>query len=146
MKSLLKDCKIVRAGNYASGTTDVKAPLLGVDTTGGGPVSFLVDLATIAAGAVTTVKLQHSDDTTDGNFADIAGTAQTVAADDDNGYKVLELLEPSKKYVRCYIDKDGANAVGASVTAILWNAGSAPAVQPSGVAGELHVAAVSGTA
>lgn len=146
VKSIFKDCKMVPAADYASGTTDVKGPTAGVDTKGFDTIEFVLHVAAVATGATTSVKLQHSDDTTDGNFADIAGTSQTIADDDDNQLFVLSLEKPVKRYVRLYIDKDATNAVGASAVAYLSNAETKPVTQPTGVQGEFFVSPASGTA
>lgn len=145
MKTIRHDCKVVEAAAYASGTADVKAPLAGVDTKGYDTIEFVVHLGVIAAGAVTTAKLQQSDDTTDGNFADIAGSAVSIAADDDGEFKVLTIHKPRERYVRLYLDKDATNAVGASVTAFLHDAESSPVGQAT-VGGVLLVEPVEGTA
>ena len=146
VKTIFKDCKIVTAGTYATGTADVKLPTTGVDTKGYDVAEFVLHLATIAAGAVTTAKVQQSDDTTDGNFSDLEGTSQTIADDDDNGVKIFTIVKPTKRYLRLYVDKDASNAVGASALCYLHGAEIKPVTQASDVAGELHVTPAEGTA
>jgi hypothetical protein len=146
LKALTKDCKIITAADYASGTADVKGPTAGIDVSGFTAIAFIVKWAAIAAGAVTSIKLQHSDTTTDGDFADVATSAQTVADDADNKIHVIEALQLTKKYYRLYIDKDAANAVAGSAIAILHGTQKFPVTQPSEVASELIVVPTSGTA
>ena len=50
---------------------------------------------------------------------------------------VLDIFRPSKRYVSAYLTKDGANAAGVDITAILYNAGREPTSQSTGSAGVL---------
>jgi hypothetical protein len=146
VKSLIKDAKIITVGDYASGTSDRKLPSAGLDCKGYTKLAIIIKWAAIAAGAVTSVKLQHSDTTTDGDFADVATTAQTIADDYDNKITVIEALALTKRYYRILIDKDAANATAESAIGVLHGADVMPVTKPSEVAAELVVNPVSGTA
>lgn len=143
MLSLVKDALITRVSNaVAAGTTDVECTA--VDMAGYDAVVFVVALGTITSSAVTSVKVQHSDDNS--TFADVAASAITVADDDDNQLFVAEVLRPTKRYVRCVIDRGTANCVVDSVVAIQHAARETPVTQPATTTGEVHVSPISGTA
>lgn len=146
LKSVLKDCKVITALDYASGSADRKGPTAGIDLSGFTGIAFIIKWATIAASAVTSVKVQHSDTTTDGDFADLATSAQTIADDYDNKITVIEVQAPLKRYIRLYVDKDATNATAESAVAVLTGAQKLPVTQPAEVAGELMVSPASGTA
>lgn len=132
MKSIAKDVQIAVGAVYASGTASVKGPTTGVDTKGFNKVTCVVTLATIAAGATTSFKLQQSDTAVDdAGFVDItSAAASTIADDDDNQYRVIE-CQPTKRYVRGLMTKDASNAVGASWLFILHQADVVPVTQPA---------------
>lgn len=146
IKSILKDCKIITVGDYASASADRKLPTAGLDCNGFTKLCIIIKWATIAAGAVTSVKLQHSDTTTDGDFADVATSAQTIADDYDNKITVIEALFLTKRYYRILIDKDAANNTAESAVALLHGVDKFPVTQPAEVAGELIINPTSGTA
>lgn len=147
IKSLLKDVSWVTAGDYASAAADRKLPLTGVDTKNFTGIFFLIKWATIAVGAVTSVKLQHSDTTTDGDFTDVATSLQAVVDSDDNKITIIEALELTKRYYRILIDKDAVNATAESAVAGLTGAHKLPVSQASEVlfGGELITNPQTGT-
>lgn len=133
MRSLAKDAKFVVAAAYASGTATVKAPATGIDTNGYERACFILNLATIATGAVQSFKVQESDTAVDdSNFVDItSAAAATIADDDDDQIRVVE-VRPSKRYVRGLFTKDGTNAAAGTVTCILFNGDDVPVTQAAG--------------
>lgn len=139
--------KIVRHnGAVAAGTSDID-PSAGVDCNGFDSVTFIVAFGAITASAVTSIKLQQSsDDGSSDAYTDVAGTSVTVADDDDNQYKYVELINPQERYVKCYVTRGTANAVVDGIVAVLHGAGNQPTTQPTGVEGEIHNTAVAGTA
>lgn len=103
------DTKLTTALDYASASADRNGA--GLDMRGYAGVRAIVKFAAIAAGAVTSIKLQQSDD--DGGsdaYSDIEGSAMTVAADDDDQIFATTLVNPQKRYVRVVVDKDASNA------------------------------------
>lgn len=130
----------------AAGTTDIDPTAIDMD--GFDSVCFIVQFGAIVAGAVTSVKAQQSSD--DGNadaFADLAGTAQTVADDDDNKAFVIDIHRPSERYVKPYIVRGTQNATVESVVAIQYCARNAPVTQPASIGGvETHNSPAEGTA
>lgn len=133
MQSLVKNCKWVVAAQYASGTATTKCPATGVDCKGAERVVFELAIAGVATGGVQSFKLQESDTAVDdAGFVDITGATATTIADDDDGQIRLVEVKPSKRYVRGLLTKDASNAVGATVTAILFNFDDVPVTQDAG--------------
>jgi len=128
--------------DYASGTADRNSA--SVDMQGKEWVLFIAKFATVAAGAVTSVKLQQSAD--DSTFADLAGTGVTVAADDDNQSFAIALYRPSDRYVRLVVDKDAANATAETAFAISDPAGVGLASITDEITVEMHYSPAEGTA
>lgn len=143
MFSLVKDALITRVSNAVSaGTTTVNSTA--VDMAGYDAVAFVVSFGTITSTAVTSVKVQHSDDNS--SFSDVEGSAISVADDDDNQVFIAEVLRPIKRYVRCTVVRGTANAVIDTITAIQHAARETPVTQPDTTTGEVHVSPISGTA
>lgn len=149
MHMLSEAVKTVRHnGAAAAGTTDVD-PSNGVDTAGFQAVQFEVAFGAITAGAVTSIKAQQSSDDGDSDaYSDIAGTSITVADDDDGKVFILDIRNPTKRYVKCYVDRGTQNAVLEGITAHLYDpTESLPITQDSTVGGvERHVTPAEGTA
>ena len=128
----------------AAGTTDIE-PANGVDTADCESVRFLVQFGAITATAVTTIKLQQSDDS-DGSpdaFSDLAGTGLSVADDDDGKVFCVEVVNPQKRYVRCVVDRGTANAV---VDAIISEKGGLRSLPATNANSETTVSPAEGTA
>lgn len=134
MRSLVKETKWGVAAIYSSGTATVKASATGFDATGYESVAFILSLATIAASAVTSFKVQQSDTAVDdAGFTDItSASSTTIAADDDDQLRIVE-VRPTKKYVRALLTKDATNAVGATVLYCMFNGDEVPITQGTGV-------------
>lgn len=98
--------KIVDGLDYASAATDRNGA--GVDMANHEWVIGIVKFAAIATGATTNVHWEQSTDNS--SFADLEGTAITVADDDDNQIFASLLIKPRERYVRMVIDKDASNA------------------------------------
>lgn len=138
-----KAIKVQPVLDYASGTATRNSDA--VDTRGFRGVTFVVHYAAIAAGAATTVKLQGA---TTSNFAtpiDLIGTSITVADDDDNEVRVLELYAPIHRYIRVVVVKDASNAVAESAVAYLYDADEEPVAHAVDAIAEFHHAIGAGT-
>lgn len=109
-------------------------------------VLITVPFGTITSGAVTSIKLQGAPTDVDGDFADLEGTSQTVADDDDNTTFFVDLVKPISRYVRLYITRGTQNAVVGACIATQYNGRVKPATHGTGVSGELHVSPAEGTA
>lgn len=139
--------KIVAALAYASGTADREGA--GQSMVGYETITAIVHFAAINNSAVTAIKMQQSDD--DGNsdaYSDLEGTKIDVAGSDDDQIFYIEVVQPQKKYVRLYEDKDASNAVAESAIYILSGPRERPVTNnvTDLVTGELHVSPDEGTA
>ena len=106
----------------------------------------IIEMGTIAATAVTSIKWQQSDTTTSADFSDLEGTGIDIAADDDDKIFVSELYKPTKRYVRIVVARATANAALRAATYIQYKARSAPVTQGTDVTTELSVGPAEGTA
>lgn len=134
MDGFLKNAKLVRCKNaVAAGTSDI-TDATGVDTSGFEEVAFLIAFGTITGSAVTSVKLQQSDD--DGSsdaYSDLEGSSVNVADTNSNKVVILSCRRPLKKYVRAYVDRGTQNAVVDGIFAILRHPRVSPVTQDSTV-------------
>jgi hypothetical protein len=145
--NLLKNVKISSAVTPAAGvagTTDIEGTIL--DMSGYEGVLMLVRMGAITGSAVTSIKAQQDTDSAGGTMADLLGTSQTIADDDDNEIFVIDLFRPQERYVRLYVDRGTQNAVVASAEYIQYGPKAAPVTQPTGTNGETHVSPAEGTA
>lgn len=124
MDNLGKVVKISPALDYASGTADVAGEI--IDMQGYDGVMCVVHAATIAAGAVTSIKWQQDTDSAGGTMADLEGTGMSIAADDDDQLFISDLYRPQERYVRIYLDKDASNAFAGSAVYYRYRAATQP--------------------
>ncbi len=118
MKNLAKETKVIRVSNaVAAGAADANSSV--VDTAGFEDVTFIVAFGAITAGAVTGVKAQQGTAADGSDMADISDAVVAVADDADNKLVVLEVVKPTKRYVRAVVTRKTQNAVIDDVTAIL---------------------------
>lgn len=97
---------------YSAGTTARKSDA--VNMTGKQSVTFGIHLGTLTSTNVTTIKLQGSLTTTDGDFVDLAGASITVADTGGSKLYLLSVINPNRKlhkYVRAVVTPTVANAV-----------------------------------
>lgn len=150
-KPFLKDVeRIERVMNaVAAGTSDQTSSA--VDMQLGGAfheVTFIALFGTLTASQVTSIKVQQSDDdaATDA-YSDIEGTASSALADADSNKMLAVTVRPSKRYVKCIIDRGTANAVIDGMIAIKKHADEIPVTQPSTIISwETHDYPAEGTA
>lgn len=120
--SRMESIKVLDVADYSSAATDKNSA--GVDMQGFEWCIFIVKLAAVAAAAVTSIKLQESTDNgVVDTFADLEGTAQSIAADDDNQTFAIGIYRPKERYVRCVVDKDATNACAESIVAVCGGGG-----------------------
>ena len=134
----------VAASARAAGQTAINGAM--VDMQGYEGVVAVVEMGTIAATAVTSIKWQQSDTTTSADFSDLEGTGIDIADDDDDKIFVSELYRPTKRYVRIVVARATANAAVRAATYIQYKPREAPVSQGTGVNSELHVGPAEGTA
>lgn len=99
-----------------------------IDTKGFGSVAFVVNTGAIVSDGDFGVKLQESDTTTSGDFADVAAEVvdsnapATLAA--ASAYKLG--YRGFKRYVRVALTKTGGTSIAAGAVAVLGQAQSRP--------------------
>lgn len=144
--SISSEIKITSALDYVSGQAARNGAIL--DMQGYDGVMVVVHFAVIAAGALTSIKMQQDTDVAGATMADLAGTLITVADTGDNDVAVLDLYRPIERYVRVVIGKDAAFASAESAVYYQYGSGQQPTI--SNVAGlvavEFHASPIEGTA
>lgn len=94
----------------AAGTTDVNGRT--IDMAGFEGVAFCVNFGTLTATQVTKIKMQQGAASDGSDMADLAGTLSGAMGDGDSGKSLATcIIRPSKRYVRCVVDRGTANAV-----------------------------------
>lgn len=147
MLGLLKNTKIVRHNNGAAAGTTTITPSAGVDMQGFNSAMFLVLLGALTDTTVPSIKIQQSDDdgVADG-YSDLEGTAFAVTDADDNKVIAVEIIRPTKRYLKLILARATANAVLDGILCILGNAiGPLPITQTT-LGNEVHVTPAEGTA
>lgn len=134
MEGFLKNEKLIRCKNaVAAGATDI-TDAAGVDASGFEEVVFLIVFGTITGSAVTSVKLQQSeDDGSSDGYSDIEGSSVVVADTNSNKVVIVSVRRPKKKWVKPYVDRGTQNAVVDGIFAILRHPRVAPVTQDSTV-------------
>lgn len=133
----------VAASDRAAGSADVNGSAL--DMQGYEGVVAVVEMGTIAATAVTSLKWQQREMAT-ATWADLAGTRFTIAADDDELF-ITELVRPVKRYVRLVVERATANAALRTALYIRYKPRNAPVSQGNSVnADAINVGPAEGTA
>ena len=145
MQGFLTDYTSIQVGlAYAAGTADRTGAT--IDTKGWDGVLTIVQLGAIEAGGTNSVKMQQGALSNATDMADLLGTSQTIADDDDGEVVFIDLYRPGERYVRVYVDKDTSHSCAETVTHILYRGKALPGTHGSGVNGEQHNAPVEGTA
>lgn len=124
----IQQAATVTAG--AAGTSAITSDA--VNMSGYDGCVFIVSFGTITAGAVTSIKVQQCD-TSGGSYADLTGTSQTVADDDDNETFVVDIFQPREQFLKLVVSRATQNAVVGSILALRYNASSRPATQGTAV-------------
>ncbi len=117
---------VVVSPGVAAGTTAITPG--GVDTAGFDSVEFIAVFGTLSAGAVTSLKVQASnDDNVTDAWSDIAGSNTPVPqATGSNKAASIEVYRPVKRYLQPVVLRATGNAVLQSLIAILSNAHAIP--------------------
>jgi len=140
--------KVTRVSNaVAAGSTDANGT--GVDMAGFDGVLFIAALGAIVATGVQGLKAQAStDDGSTDTYGDLAGTLVAAADTDDNKLLMLDVIAPTKQWVRPVVERATANATIDGVVAIQYGAANKPTTQDATtvVAIELHDTPAEGTA
>lgn len=145
--NLSKQVKITQAitpTDGVAGTADINGAIL--DMQGFEGVLVEVTFGAITSGAVTSIKMQQDTASNMGTAADLTGTAQTVADDDDDQIFYIDLYKPLERYVRLVVDRGTQNAVVAGATYLQYGAHEQPVSHGATVSGEIHISPAEGTA
>lgn len=143
-RALSQNAKITSALDYADGSADRNGATL--DMKGYDGVLVVVHFAAIATSAVTTIKMQQGEESNLSDAADLEGTGQSVADDDDNEHYYIDLYQPTDRYVRVVVDKNAVNNSAESATYIQYRGTYNPTTHATGVTGEFHLTPAEGTA
>ena len=131
LRQIRKEIKHIRmkpdGTNYtaAAGTTNINSD--SVDVVGFNNICFELVFGAIVSGAVTSAKLQWSDDNT--TFTDVTGGSVTIADTDDNKIVFFEVHKPKKRYFRVATLRATQNATVDFLDAKVWNATQVPVTQ-----------------
>ena len=146
---LSSNVKVSTALDFLAAAAAVDRDGAGLDMAGFDGVLMVVKMADIAAGAVTTIKAQQSDDNgvADG-YSDLEGTGIAIADDDDNQVFIIDLVKPTKRWVRVVVDKDAANATNECALYLQYDARNLPVEQAVAdeVTYERHISPAEGVA
>lgn len=144
---LIKTAQVVSCvtpTNGAAGSAAIEGSV--IDFAGYHGATIIVQMGAIVTGAATSIKFQHGDAANLSDAADVVGTSQTIADDDDGEIFVIDVSFPQKRYGRLYVSRATQNATVASAIAVVYGAAVQPTAQPSGVTVETHIGAAAGTA
>jgi hypothetical protein len=104
----ITDFKITTALDFAvAAAADRNGATLDMDGYRG--VLMFVKFGAIEAAGVNSIKAQQGAASNLSDAADLEGTGITVAADDDNQIFIIDLYEPTERYVRLVVDKDATH-------------------------------------
>ena len=146
MLGILNNTRIVRHSNGVTAGTTAVTPSAGVDVQGYNSVAFLVLLGTITSTGVPSIKVQQSDDNGSADaFDDLAGSAFATNDTQSNGIIAVEIMRPTKRYLRVVVTRATANVVLDGIVAILSNPMAVP-ITPATLGNEVHVTPLEGTA
>lgn len=147
--NLSKMTKITRHSvAVAAGSTAI-TPSGAIDMANFEGVMFMASFGAITAGAVTSIKIQQSDD--DGAsdaYSDLEGTSITVADDADDKVFYVDVFKPEKRYVKMIVSRATQNAVLDSILAMQYGPRKLPTIHDSTTVGggEFHASPAEGTA
>ena len=119
-----------------------------IDMQGYESAKFVVTMHSVAASAVTSIKVQQGAAANMSDAADLEGTSISVADDDDGEVFVISIVKPQERYLRLVVDKDASNNTDESATVELYGARTLPALAnvTDEVTHEIHVSPSEGTA
>jgi hypothetical protein len=126
MRDIASNIGTVLALAPAVQTATVKG--VAVDTTGFGSAAIVINTGAIAGTGNFTAKLQESDTTTDGDFADVA--ASDLVGELPEALAASSVYKQSyvghKQYVRVVLTLNSGTSIAAGAIAILGNASKRP--------------------
>jgi len=147
--NLSETCKLVRHSAAVAAGSTVITPSAGVDCKGFDAVMFVAAFGAIVSGAATSIEIhQSSDDGVADAYSALAGSKVTVADDADGKLAFVEIVQPSKRFLKLIVNRATQNATLDSVVAILSGPSRVPTTHDAGsvAAGETHPSPSEGTA
>jgi len=128
--SLAKAAKTTRHSNaVAAGQTTI-TPSAGIDMLGFETCAFEILWGAITAGGAQSVKVQQSnDDGVADDYDDLEGSGQTVADDDDNKITIVEVVRPTKRYLKCLVLRATQDSAVDGIVAHQYGARTLPVTQ-----------------
>jgi hypothetical protein len=127
----------------AAGTSAITSSA--VDTAGYDGCLFIVPFGAIVSGAVTSIKVQQCD-TSGGSYADLTGTAQTVADTDDDKLFYVDVFRPVEQFLKRVVSRATQNATVGGIIALRYRGSVRPVTQGTNVSGESFNWPAEGTA
>jgi hypothetical protein len=131
MANLLNNAALYLANAAIAAALNTDADSQAIDTANADGVLFLVPIADSVATGVATVKVEQSA-TSNGTFAPTAATVTaTCAVNDDLNGKILaiDVIAPTKRWVRVNITSATANIAFDATTAIAYAGRAKPVAQ-----------------
>jgi hypothetical protein len=119
--------KIIRVLNAVAAGTSVQTGAA-VDLAGFEGVRFIIALGVGSASSVGQIKASQCA-TSGGSYADILGSLGTAftATTDDNKLWILDIYRPTKRFVKCIVNRATGNTVIDGVIAELYG----PRIKPT---------------
>jgi hypothetical protein len=134
MMSFLKECKILPVENSVAAG---KATTVGeiIDTAGFGAACFIYKLGAVTDAAAVTLKIYQDSDSAMGTVKELSGASAAIAAtsSDSDQFLVVDVICPSKRYLRPTIVTADQNVEIDSAFCILYNPDVIPVTQPTTV-------------
>lgn len=119
MAELFEDMKLTRVkAASAAGQTAVNSDP--VDMSGYDAALFFTTFGAITSGGAQSIKVQQSDDNAAADdYDDLEGTGITVAADDDGQTFGVQIIKPTKRYLRLVVSRATQDSVVGEIYALL---------------------------
>ena len=137
--NLSKNVKVTKVKALSS-TAGTAVNSDSVDMAGFDGVMFLGRIATANAANFGNAA-QSADDST---FADLEGSA-IITGDDADSF-LIDIYKPTDRYVRCEINRAGADSIIGDIYAIQYGAHKKPTSHGSTIDAETHISPAEGTA
>ena len=148
MESLLRSTLVTRVKDaVAAGVTEVSDATI-IDMQNYEGVTFIVLFGTLTATQVTSIHAEQGKTATLTDKQDLEGTLVGPLADaDDNKLLILDVKNPTDRYVRLVVNRKTANAVVDGIIAIQYGPRKKPTKQGTTVgAAEAYTGPAEGTA
>lgn len=134
MMSFLKEAKILPVENSVAAG---KATTVGevIDTAGFQAACFVYKLGTVVDAAAVTLKIYQDSDPAMGTVKELSGASAAIstASSDSEQMLVVDVIQPSKRYLRPTIVTADQNVEIDSAFCILYNPDIIPITQPTTV-------------